>query len=365
MIWKSIKGEVQRNFIARPDEAKDFLVYKHPDRNIRKGTELTVGADEVALFFRDGTIRGTLGPGRHTLSSDNIPFLGMLVDYATGGNLYVSEVFFVTTREIPGVKFGGPIGDQMDPQTQLIVSTTVYGQFSLRVSNPEQFVIGFVGLRRTENEEILGWFKQLFLRTVKDAIAELIVKQNWPLLQVTSGAYTEEICEEAVRRAGPHIGQYGLTVVNLANFHVTIKEEDANNLKKFAQTAAMSRMAGGYQQYAAGEAMMRGAEAPGGGGGGNAGMNMMGMMMAQQMMQNMGGGQQPFQSPFGQPSPGQAPGAAQPPAAPPATPAAPAAPADPLVEARARLAKLKTLLDDGLISQQEFDAKRQEILAAL
>jgi membrane protease subunit (stomatin/prohibitin family) len=347
-LWDALKGEVRRNFIARADSAKGELVYKYPDSNIRKGTEITVEADECALFFRDGTIRGTLGPGRHTLTSDNIPFLGMLIDAATGGNLYVSEVYFVTTREMPSVKFGGPIGDLQDPQSGLVCSTTVFGEFSVRVSSPEQFVVGFVGLRKQTNDEILAWFKQLFLRTIKDAIAELIVKQEWPLLKVTSGAYTEEICEEAVRRSGPHIGKYGLEIVHLANFHVSIKEEDSQRLKKLAETGAMSRMAGGYQNYAMGEAMMRGGS---GGGGGSGGMDMMGMMMAQQMMQQM--------------MANQGKGAQGPAAAPMTAPAAAPVEADPVAEAKAKLQKIKSLLDDGLITQEEFNAKKAEILARL
>lgn len=350
-IWDALKGETRRIFIARPDHAKNDLVYKHPDSNIRKGTELTVEADEIALFFRDGTIRGTLGPGRHTLSSDNTPFLGMLVDYATGGNLYISEIYFVTTRELPSVKFGGPVGDLMDPQTQLVVSTTVFGEFSVQVSKPEEFLVGFVGLQKTSNDAILSWFKQLFLRTIKDAIAELIVKKNWALLQVTSGAFTEEICEEVIQRAEPHIGKYGLRVVNLANFHFSMKEDDAQRLKSFAEKAAMSRMAGGFQNYAMGEAMMKGGGQ--GGGGGSSGMDMMGMMMAQQMMQNQMQGQPGFNSPFGAPQGQQQ------------QQQAPAPEADPVAEAKAKLTKLKALLDDGLISAEEYDAKRKEVLAAL
>jgi len=225
----------------------------------------------------------------------------------------------------------------------------VYGEFSVKVSNPEQFVVGFVGLRKTTNDEILGWFKTIFLRTIKDAIAELIVKQKWPLLSVTSGAYTEEICEESVKRAEPSISKYGLSVVTLANFHASMSEEDATRLKTFANTAAMSKMAGGYQQYTMGEAMMHGGG--NGGGGGSSGMDMMGMMMAQQMMQNMAKGG-PVNSPFGN---NNAPAAAAP---------APAA-ADPMAEAKAKLAHLKELLKDELITQEEFEAKKKDILSKL
>ena len=83
--------EVRRNFIARSDDAKDALVYKWPDTNIRRGTELTVAADESALFVKDGKVQGLLGPGRHTLTSDEVPFQGMLIDAATSGNLYVAR----------------------------------------------------------------------------------------------------------------------------------------------------------------------------------------------------------------------------------------------------------------------------------
>jgi membrane protease subunit (stomatin/prohibitin family) len=334
-------NEVHRIFIARPDFAKDALVYKHPDTNIRKGTELTVAADEAALFVRDGKVQGVLAPGRHTLSTDNIPFLGMLIDAATGGNLYISEIFFVTTREVPDVKFGGPVGDLQDPQTQLIVSAGVYGEFSVRITNPEQFVVGIAGLRQTTNQEVLAWFKQIFLRTVKGAVAELIVKKNWPLLQVTSGAYTEEISEDVIKRAATLVDKYGISIVNVANFTVSVRDEDLAQLKTYARDTAMSKMAGGYQNYAMGEGMMRGGPS----GSGSSPMDMVGMAMAQQMLKNMQG---------------SAPSAPA-----PASPAPAAAAADPMDVAKARLAKLKELLKDDLISQAEFDTKKKEILSSL
>ena len=208
--------------------------------------------------------------------------------------------------EVPG----GPIGDLQDPQSQLIVSTGVFGEFSVRVTDAQKFVVGLVGLRQSDNDEILAWFKQLFLRVIKEAVSELIVKKNWPLLQVTSGAYTEEILTDTLARAKPVIDSYGLTVVNLANFHVSVKDEDLDQLKRYARDTAMSKMAGGFQSYALGEAMMRGG---GTAGGGNSGMDMVGMAMAQQMLKNM-----------------------------PDTPApASAAPADPADGAKARLAKLQ------------------------
>ena len=59
--------------------------------------------------------------------------------------------------------------------------------------NAAKLVIGLVGQRATSNEGFLGWFKSQVQKVMKDGIAELIVKQSWPLMKVTSGAYTDEI----------------------------------------------------------------------------------------------------------------------------------------------------------------------------
>ncbi len=289
-ILDGIKTEAQRNFIARSDDAKNDIIYPYPERNIRMMTQLTVGADEIALFVKDGQLQGKLGPGRHTLDAKNVPFLSGLLEKFTGGNLFVAEVYFVSTREFPGVKFGGPIGDVRDPDTQLGIGTMVYGDFSVRVTEPEKLVVGLVGLRRASNDEFLAWFRSQMLKVVRDRIAELLVKKKWPLLDVTSGAYTEEIEEEVLAAVKPHVDGYGLTVVRMGNFIVSIKDEDELTLKKLTKDAAYSKMAGGFQQYAQGQAMLGAAEgmAKGGEGGGalqGAGLGV-GFGMAQMFTQN-------------------------------------------------------------------------------
>jgi membrane protease subunit (stomatin/prohibitin family) len=303
MVLGFIKRGVKEMMIARSDEAKKFIIYKHPDETVPMYSQLTVDADEVAVFFRDGRVVGTLGAGRHTLDSSNLPFLSNLVDSFTGGNVFKAEVFFVSTREIPSNKFGGRIGNQEDPKTGMAVETMVHGDFSFRVVQPERLIVGLAGMSRVENESFIGWFRDLFLKTIRDRIAELLVKQKWPLLDVTSGAYTEEIEDEVIRSVARHVEGYGVQIIRIGNFVVSIKEEDEKELKKLLKDAAYIRMAGGlggFQQFAAGKAVMGAGEgmAKGGEGGGaamtGAGLGM-GFGMAQMMGQQMGGmgGQHP------------------------------------------------------------------------
>src|SRR2546429_4630186 len=93
--------EVRREFIARPDTAKGQILFKWPDTNIRKLTQLTVEQDELAVFFRDGRVQGTIQPGRVTLDSSEIPFLGILVDAASGGDPFCPELPFLSPPTVP------------------------------------------------------------------------------------------------------------------------------------------------------------------------------------------------------------------------------------------------------------------------
>ena len=262
---------------ARPDDAKPHVVWKHPDPTIPFGSNLTIEADEVAVFFRDGKVVGTLDPGRHILErsdSSNIPFLSDLVDSATGGNVFITEVFFVSTREHTGVKFGGRIGHVADPKSGVPVETMVHGEFSFRVTDPEHLITGLVGMGRAESYAIRSWMKEQVLKVVRDHTAELLVKNKWPLLDVTSGAYTEEIEVEVLDRVRGHVDGYGLQIARLGNFVIAIDEEDASNLKTLYTDAAYLKTVGGieqYQQFAAGKAMLGAGEGMSQGGGGEGG----------------------------------------------------------------------------------------------
>lgn len=356
-LFDSFKSETQRNFIARPDEAKDHILYKYPEKNVRMLTQLTVGADEICLFVKDGGIVGTLTQGRHSLDSNNIPFLGSLLEKFTGGNLFVAELYFVSTREFTGLKFGGPIGDMRDPETGLGIGAMVYGDYSLTVTNPEKLILGLVGMRAASNDDVVNWFRSQVLKVTRDRIAELVVKKKWPLLDVTSGAYTEEIETEVMAGLKVHVDDYGLRIVRFGNFTVSIKPEDEATLKKLGKDVAYSKLAGGFNQYAQGQAMLGAAEGfakgdgAGGGGGALQGASLgVGFGMAQM-----------FQQQAQATAAGQATQAAAPLAA--AAVAAAAAPAE--KTPAERLKALHDLKQAGVLSEDEYNAKKAEIMKLL
>ncbi len=343
-IISFIKGGVKELAIARPDEFKDQWVYKHPDQTIPMKAQLTVDSDEVALFFKDGKFVGTFSAGRHTLDASNIPFLGQLIDKFTGGNVFICEVFFVTTRELASIKFGTSIGDVQDPQTQLRVRIMVHGEFSARVIDPVKLVIGLVGQRATSNEGFVGWFKSQVQKVMKDDIAELIVKQNWPLMKVTSGAYTDEIEASTLTKVRGQIESYGVEIIRFGDFSITMDQADKDRLDKLVERFAYVNASGGmagYQQLAQAEMMMGAAEGmkKGGDGGGafqGAGIGM-GFAMAGQMGNVMGNANANQAKP----------------------------PGESREQIMSTLKQLGELKAAGILTEAEFDAKKKDLLAKL
>jgi hypothetical protein len=74
-VFDFVKNGVREMMIARPDNLKSLIVYKHPDQNFPMYSQLTVDSDECAVFFKDGASSACSRPGRHTLQTQNIPFL--------------------------------------------------------------------------------------------------------------------------------------------------------------------------------------------------------------------------------------------------------------------------------------------------
>src|SRR3979411_1175081 len=172
-------NEVRREFIARPDEAKGNILYKWPDTNIRKLTQLTVQQDEQAVFFRDGQVQGTIEAGRSTLDSSEIPFLGKLVDAASGGNLFKTEIYFVSTREFPALPFGGTIDNVVDPDNGLAVGLRVFGQCDLKIVEPQSLILNLVGTQNLQsNDEITNWMREQLLKTLRTDATRAIASQG-------------------------------------------------------------------------------------------------------------------------------------------------------------------------------------------
>jgi membrane protease subunit (stomatin/prohibitin family) len=329
-VFDFVKSGVQEMMIARPDNLKQLIVYKHPDQNVPTYSQLTVDSDECAVFFKDGRVMGVLGPGRQTLHSQNIPFLNNLITSVTGGNVFITEIYFVKTAPVRSVPFGGPIGDMLDPLTGEQVQPRIFGEMSVVVTDPARFVVGYSGQAATgDNNYVLDWIKGLFMNGVKTTLGELCENEGKSLLQAVS--LTQKLAAAFVAHA-PDLNDIGVRILQVGTFNVNFSDDDRERLKTAnADIAAAQRevrkkqiavagaaaeaqakqfgldqaynqdakyvqnLAGSYQGFAAGQAMMGAGQgmAAHGVGGGIAGLGAqmaVGMGVGNAMAGGMAGG---------------------------------------------------------------------------
>jgi membrane protease subunit (stomatin/prohibitin family) len=261
-----LRNEVSRQFIAVPDDKKDQIVYKWPDLNIRKGAKAIVNADELAVFINKGQVLGTLGPGQHKLDADELMFLGIVIDWATGGNAYRAELYFVGTREYAGQTFGGRVDNVQDPQTGLIITLRVFGDYSMQVVDAGKLLLNLVGtVNVDDNRAVTDWMANQLLMVIRTEITKQIVRNGWPILGLS--AFTPEIERAVTEAANYRLADYGIAIARMGNFDINLDEEDEDRLKGLAKDTAYSRLAGSFQQYASGQALLGAGEGMAQGGG--------------------------------------------------------------------------------------------------
>jgi len=289
-VFNFVKSGVREMMIARPDHLKNLLCFKHPDQNFPMYSQLTVDSDEVAVFFKDGRVVGVLPPGRHTLHTQNIPFLNAIVTSYTGGQVFISELFFVRMTPKRNIPYGDELGPMIDPYTGVTVTPRVYGELSLVVVDPVRFVIGYHGQSGFDDVDNDTWVKKLFLIGVRQTLGDLCEVDQVSLLLMASK--TQKMIELMMAKA-PDLAEMGVRIQQMGAPHINFSDGDKARLtaaadelgaadrevkkkqkmiagaradaeakqfeidQKFQQDARyVQQLAGNYQSYAAGQAVM-------------------------------------------------------------------------------------------------------------
>jgi membrane protease subunit (stomatin/prohibitin family) len=326
-----IRKGVGEMVVARPADKKDLLVFKHPDQTIPMYAQLTIDADEAAVFFRDGAIVGTLrtaGVGqRHTLSSQNIPFLSRFVDSFTGGQIFKTDLYFVTMKPVFDVRFGDELGPVTDPMLGELVTPRMFGTFAFQIVDPEAFILKYTGMRQNAgSQDDLRWIKGLLMSSVRTVVGQVLVSEQKSMLDLLP---MQTMLRERFLASAPDLASIGVRIVEMGDFRINLSDEDMARLTEaqgeIAQAQRKARIAniaiaqaeaeakqrqfeldqnyqntsryvnnlagGNFQGYAAGQAMIGAGEgmAKGGGEGGGAMMAGAGMGVGMGMAQAFGG----------------------------------------------------------------------------
>lgn len=265
--------------------------------DIKFGGQLIVQETQAAVFFRDGKALDVFGPGRHTLSTANLPMITDVVQgFLTGGKtVFPAEVVFVNTRVFTDLKWGTPNPiDMKDPDLGW-VQLRAFGTFSVKIVEPTLFVNTLVGGQGFYTTQALNTFLKGSLRT---RLNDLIGTSFESYAKIRSN--TEELAAAMKVKVRDDFAKYGIELRDFFIEDISVPEEIQEAFRMRAKMGALGVQ--NYMQLKAADAMGDMAKNPGAGGAAmqmGAGMGM-GMMMPQMMQQQMYPGmmQQPM---MGQP----------------------------------------------------------------
>ena len=131
------------DIIEWTDDSRDTLSYRFPDedKEIKNGAQLIVRESQVAQFVYLGEFGDTFGPGKHTLTTDNIPILTNLKSWKYAlESPFKADVYYVVTRAFTGNKWGTANPVMMRDADFGIVRLRAYGTFDFRIVDVKKFL---------------------------------------------------------------------------------------------------------------------------------------------------------------------------------------------------------------------------------
>lgn len=330
------------------EQSDGVLAWRFPmaGNEIQHGGSLTVRESQMAVFVNEGKVADVFGPGRYTLTTQTLPVLTYLQNWdKLFKSPFKSDVYFFSTRQQVDAKWGTSQPVTIRDKDFGAVRLRAFGNYAFRVADPKKFHTEISGTRDTYTvQDLDGQLRALMLQHISDAVAG----SGIPFLDLAANQV--EFAKQLRDATGASFEALGLKLEGVTVQNVSLPEE----LQKILDQRIGMGMVGGdmakFMQYQTAQSLPKFAEG-GAGGSGIAGDAMglgagvaLGQVLAQQLQHGLQG-----TAPAGQ---------AAAPAAPQAGDMTPAA-------VMAVIEKLGELKSKGLLTDEEFSAKKSELLKKL
>lgn len=235
------------------DETGTEIVHREPEGgpgDLRLGSQVIVRESQQAVFFREGRALDLLGPGRHTLTTYNIPILASIIGLATNGQTpFPAEVVFVNMRQFIDQKWGTPEALAFRDPSFGMARLRAFGSYSFQVADPTYVVNQIAGQQGMfSTTEIQNYLRGIIIQNLTDTLGE----QQRSLLDLP-GVYNE-IALTTRTRAGEEFARLGLTLGALYIQAITPTEETARAIDERASMGAIGDM-DSYMKFKAARAL--------------------------------------------------------------------------------------------------------------
>lgn len=279
--------------IEAPNQGANDLVARVPEigsGDFRLGSQVIVRESQRAIFYRDGKSLDTFDPGRHTITTMNLPILSGLMQFFTGGNdVFTAEVYFVNMREFTDMKWGTPQPISLRDADLGVVRLRAFGQYTMQVADPKLFVDKIVG---TQGAYTTGQIEEYLRATILSRLTDVLGENMTSLLDLPR--LFDEISAGMKAKVQADFAAVGISLRQFLLVSISPTDETAKAMDERAAMGAIGNL-DAYMKFKAARAIGDAAQQPGGGSAEGLGLGAgigLGSAMAGMVSQAMGATQQ-------------------------------------------------------------------------
>jgi len=281
-ILNFLKGELL-DIIEWTDDSRDTLSYRFPDddKEIKNGAQLIVRESQVAQFVAAGKYADTFQPGKHTLTTENIPILSTILGWKYGFNSpFKCDVYYVNTRLFTGNKWGTSNPVMMRDKDFGVVRLRAFGTYDFRIIDVPKFLKEVAG---TDQNFRLDEFADTMRSRMVSMFTDALATAQVPALDVAS-RYSE-MGEALLPIINPAmVSKYGIEITSFILENVSVPPEVEQAIDKRSGMSVVGNL-NDYVKYQMGFSMGQGGE--GAAAAAVPAQMAMGFGMAQEMMRSM------------------------------------------------------------------------------
>lgn len=277
-----IKGELLE-IIEWQDDSRDTIAWRFPDddKAIKNGAQLIARESQTVQFVYLGQFGDTFGPGKHTLTTDNIPVLTRLKGWKYGfQSPFKADVYFVNTRLFTGNKWGTANPIMLRDADLGVVRVRAYGTYDFKVVNVQTFLKEVAG---SDHDFRVDEFADTMRSRIVSIFSDALANAHVPVFDVAT-RYTE-LGDALMPLINPVISaKYGIEVASFVVENVSVPPEVEEAIDKRSAMSAIGNL-NDYVKYQMAQGM---AEGGGGGAAGMASELAVGFAVAKELMQQGG-----------------------------------------------------------------------------
>ena len=256
-ILDFIKSELLE-IIEWTDDSRDTLSYRFPDddKEIKNGAQLIVRESQMVQFVAAGKYADAFGPGKHTLTTENIPVLSTILGWKYGFNSpFKCDVYFVNTRLFTGNKWGTSNPVMMRDKDFGVVRLRAFGTYDFRISDVPKFLREVAG---TDQNFRLDEFADTMRSRIVSVFTEALATAQVPALDVA--ARYSELGEALLPIINPAMsGKYGLEITSFVLENVSVPPEVEQAIDTRSSLSVIGNL-NAYVKYQMGVGMGQGGE---------------------------------------------------------------------------------------------------------